>query len=497
MIMFCLTIMIPVVLSAGCDQNPCQNNKACYDIGENAYECICEEFAGKNCEIQPPSVSCEAIRIAVELDRDWLIEKVGSDNYRHIYMGSGQSQMDNCKAEISEIDNRKLTVKLEKNFRQCGTSVRRGDNGNFIYENKVYFNLQNAGIQTAISALVQWTCEYEDSYTVSYDAGLNPTRPKDDGAKVRSIVGDYNLNLRAYTKPIANAEDLLPSYVTVESKKIFHVIPNDMKWISFKAMLTGEAQKRGSKISMNRCVLSANVNPSDDDYSLIESGCPTEQGQTHIYTNGQSHAGKFTTNLAQIRRNNNWIKRSPFYFHCEIRVCPDGEFCPIGCASNKTETNGIKGEELKLFVSTGPYFIQGSKALQITRPNSATLEEEDAEHMKVPMLSAQPISGDIPIEFSPKNVEEMANDENNDFPITFGLAIISLLAICVISGFITIYNRSKVAAKAQKTRQGTHVDIKFSHEGSLQNVQNQIQEVQSVRRQIDLPGNRLNRHNYV
>lgn len=49
-----LIALLPVttVLAGGCAQNPCQNGKKCYDLGEDEYECICEEFAGKHCQIR-------------------------------------------------------------------------------------------------------------------------------------------------------------------------------------------------------------------------------------------------------------------------------------------------------------------------------------------------------------------------------------------------------------------------------------------------------------
>ena len=44
----------------------------------------------------------------------------------------------------------------------------------------------------AMAALVQWTCEYEDEYTVSSNP-MDGYYMKDDRAKAKSIVGDFNL----------------------------------------------------------------------------------------------------------------------------------------------------------------------------------------------------------------------------------------------------------------------------------------------------------------
>ena len=40
------------VHAGGCEVNPCMNGGQCYDIGENGYECICNSYAGKNCQIR-------------------------------------------------------------------------------------------------------------------------------------------------------------------------------------------------------------------------------------------------------------------------------------------------------------------------------------------------------------------------------------------------------------------------------------------------------------
>ena len=46
------TLLPATVLAGGCAKNPCLNGKKCYDLGEDDYECICEEFAGKHCQIR-------------------------------------------------------------------------------------------------------------------------------------------------------------------------------------------------------------------------------------------------------------------------------------------------------------------------------------------------------------------------------------------------------------------------------------------------------------
>ena len=48
---FLFLTTLSVAYAGGCDSSPCENGGTCYDIGESGYECICNSFAGKNCQI--------------------------------------------------------------------------------------------------------------------------------------------------------------------------------------------------------------------------------------------------------------------------------------------------------------------------------------------------------------------------------------------------------------------------------------------------------------
>lgn len=457
--------LLSVTEASGCDSSPCLNGGTCYDIGESGYECICSSFAGKNCQIPPPSVSCESSSITIDIDRSWLMEKVKSDNHRHIYMGQGQGDNEGCKAVVKDSDATHLEVKLDKNFRQCGTKMSRSDDGNFVYQNTVFMNLQSAGIQTGLAALVQWTCEYEDQYTVSYD-NLNPTAQRDDRAKARGIIGDFDLTLRPFVKPIFTADNLMTSYITPGSDQIFHVIPTDKKWISFQAAMTGEAQLRGSRVSLQKCFISSSRSPFStlELVELVQDGCATVEGVSHMYSNGQSTVAQFATNIRKFKEK--WMEHTPFYFHCQTQLCPAGENCPAGCSQEITvEEAKPKGDPLMVHISSGPYFFQGSKAL-IDRSNPrATLESEDAEHS----YGAEQFMGNA---ISPNETEDdvktdIESDKVQTLPLVGALAIISLLAILVISGLITIFNRRNQKKETKNKRTGNQIDINFAHEGSL------------------------------
>lgn len=461
-----LTQPFAPVEAGGCAAQPCQNGKQCYDIGQDDYECICEEFAGKNCQIPPPGVDCQASRIQVEIDRSWLIEKVQSDNHAYIYMGNGQSQNPACQAQISQNDSTKIHVTLDKNFRQCGTDVTRGDNGDYVYTNKVFFNLQNAGVQMAMAALVQWTCEYEDEYTVSSNP-MDGYYMKDDRAKAKSIVGDFNLATQGYLRPTFEAKDLLPSYVVSGSTEIFHVLSNNKKWLSFQTQLTGEAQARDTKISLQKCFISSSRSPSnrpDEIETVIDHYCPVNTAFTKVYSNGHGNNGQFATNILAMRRN--WMQEKPFYFHCEVRVCPDGEVCPTSCDDDASNNGGTEPqyEPLIVYSTTGPYFWQESPALLRASQLEATLEGEDAEHTYTGSLVADN-SG--PAEkFEPEVMTGSAGED--DFPLFAALALVSLLAVLVLSALITLYQRRGQGEKERKIhRNATPINMNFAHEGSL------------------------------
>lgn len=489
-----LTLLSGIVSAGGCDSSPCQNGGTCYDIGENSYECICNSFAGANCEIAPPSVVCESSDITVKIHRQWLKEKVNSDDYRHIYMGQGQADNPGCKAKISRFDTSELEVKLEKNFRQCGTQTSRSSAGDFVYQNTVFMSLQSGGIENGLAALVQWTCEYEDQYTVSYD-GIVPNAARDDRAKARGVIGDFDLTMRPFIKPTFSTENLMTSYITPGSDKLFHVIPTDKKWISFQAALNGEAQLRGAKVALRKCFISNSRSPfqNTDLVELIHDGCPTVDGACHVYSSGVDAHAQFATNVRKFKQR--WMEFSPFYFHCRTQLCPDGEYCPIGCGARE---QGQNDEPLEVHVSSGPYFFQGSQALIERSQPRATLEEEDAEH-SYNMASMMGTSEDSELE-NETEVKSEAEEEET-LPLVGALALISLLAILVVSGLITIYNRRSSKKEQRNKRTATQYNLNFAHEGSLRATKNAAgyATVVATDRTTDLPGSRPagQRPNYV
>jgi len=493
-----LSTQLSTVIARGCANNPCQNGKSCYDIGEDDYECICEEFAGKHCQIPPPGVSCEASRIQVEIDRSWLIEKVQSDNHNYIYMGNGQSQNEACRASLSEDDPGKIHVTLDKNFRQCGTSVSRGDNGDYVYTNKVFFNVQNAGVQMAVAALVQWTCEYEDEYTVS-SAPIDGFYKRDDKVKAKGIVGDFNLSTQAYLKPSFKAKDLINSYVTKGSTEVFHVLSHNKKWISFQTQLTGEAQARDTQISLKKCYFSSSRSPRNQNpermEEVINDHCAENEAITKMYQNGLGNNAQFATNILALRRN--WMLEKPFYFHCEVQICPAGEHCPTGCTSrDANQGSSDENEPLIVYSTTGPYFWEASNALQ-----QATLIEEDAEHSVGDWDSLMASSDQI--EPVINESEPTKTSDEDEFPLMAALACVSLLAVLVLSALITLWQRRGNPKSERKIhRNATPINMNFAHEGSLRKHQRPsgYETVTTLSGRIqELPGARpaAARFNYV
>ena len=451
----------------------------------------------------PPGVSCQSSRIQVEIDRSWLIEKVQSDNHNYIYMGNGNSQNAACRAKLSDDDAGKIHVTLDKNFRQCGTKVDRGDNGDYIYTNKVFFNQQSAGVQLAVAALVQWTCEYEDEYTVSTGPFTGNYGPSDDRAKAKSIVGDFNLSTQAYLKPTFKAKDLAPSYVTKGDSEIFHVLASGKKWLSFETKLSGEAKARDTRISVQECFISSSRSPQNTPKEIehiIEDSCPTVDAHTKLYTNGQGPTVQYATNIMASKRA--WMETKPFYFHCKVRVCPTGESCPAGCSRVRSEprSSDNEGEPLIVYSTTGPYFWQGSEALIQASQISARLHEDDAEHSAV--------VAEVAVDEMEKLEETIVEEEEQSFSLITALALVSLLAVLVFVTLITLYQRRNGVSKERKIhRNASPINMNFAHEGSLrrtrQNVRHDYEEVTTLSGRVHhLPGgrnglldkNRFNQH---
>merc|ERR1711972_767924 len=255
-------------------------------------------------------------------------------------------------------------------------------------------------------------------------------------------------------KPIFTADNLMTSYITPGSDQIFH------------AAMTGEAQLRGSRVSLQKCFISSSRSPFStlELVELVQDGCATMEGVSHIYSNGQSTVAQFATNIRKFKEK--WMEHTPFYFHCQTQLCPAGEHCPAGCSQEISveEKTSPKGDPLMVHISSGPYFFQGSKAL-IDRSNPrATLESEDAEHS----YGAEQFMGNNiqPNETEDDVVSDIESDEVKTLPLVGALAIISLLAILVISGLITIFNRRNQEKETKNKRTGNQIDINFAHEGS-------------------------------
>ena len=411
-------------------------------------------------------------------------------------MGNGNSQNPACRAKISDDDAGKIHVRLDKNFRQCGTKVDRGDNGDYIYTNKVFFNQQSAGVQLAVAALVQWTCEYEDEYTVSSGPFSGNYGPSDDRAKAKSIVGDFNLATQAYLKPTFKAKDLAPSYVTKGDSEIFHVLASGKKWLSFETKLSGEAKARDTSISVQECFISSSRSPQNTPKEIehiIEDSCPTIDAHTKLYTNGQGATVQYATNIMAAKRA--WMNSKPFYFHCKVRVCPTGESCPAGCSRVRSEPKSQEGtgEPLIVYSTTGPYFWQGSEALIQASQISARLHEDDAEHSAV---VAEVNLDTIEAEQDETTIE--TDEEDQSFSLVTALALVSLLAVCVISVLITLYQRRSTGAATKERkihRNASPINMNFAHEGSLrrtrQNVRHDYEEVTTLSGRVHhLPGGR-------
>ena len=188
-----------------------------------------------------------------------------------------------------------------------------------------------------------------------------------------------------------------------------------------------------------------------------------------------------------------WMNEKPFYFHCKVRVCPTGESCPAGCSRVRSQPKSEdQGEPLIVYSTTGPYFWQGSEALIQASQISARLHEDDAEH------SAVVAEVNLDSTEQEQQEETVIEEEEQSFSLVTALALVSLLAICVISALITLYQRRStgVATKERKIhRNASPINMNFAHEGSLrrtrQNVRHDYEEVTTLSGRVHhLPGGR-------
>jgi len=200
-----------------------------------------------------------------------------------------------------------------------------------------------------------------------------------------------------------------------------------------------------------------------------------------------------------------WMNSKPFYFHCKVRVCPTGESCPAGCSRVRSQpkSDDGAGEPLIVYSTTGPYFWQGSEALIQASQISARLHEDDAEHSAV----VAEVNLDRVAETEQDETMVETGDEEQSFSLVTALALVSLLAICVISALITLYQRRSTGAATKERkihRNASPINMNFAHEGSLrrtrQNVRHDYEEVTTLSGRVHhLPGGRpvSARLNYV
>lgn len=118
---------------------------------------------------------------------------------------------------------------------------------------------------------------------------------------------------------------------------------------------------------------------------------------------------------------------------------------------------------------------------------TANLEEKDAEHS-----SFSQIMGDTFEVVEVSDEEEILLDREEDLPLVGAVAVVSLLAILVVVGFVTIYQRRTAGAKEQP-RMGPEINLHFAHEVSLRKTK--AKHVVIEGRALPLPGPRPAGHN--
>ena len=99
-----------------------------------------------------------------------------------------------------------------------------------------------------------------------------------------------------------------------------------------------------------------------------------------------------------------------------------------------------------------------------------------------------------------ENLEEtIIESEEQSFPLVTALALVSLLALCVISALVTLYQRRSNGNNSKERkihRNASPINMNFAHEGSLrrtrQNIRHDYEEVTTLSGRVHhLPGGRI------
>ena len=94
--------------------------------------------------------------------------------------------------------------------------------------------------------------------------------------------------------------------------------------------------------------------------------------------------------------------------------------------------------------------------------------------------------------------ETIVESEEQSFPVVTALALVSLLAVWVISALVTLYQRRSNGNNKERKihRNASPINMNFAHEGSLrrtrQNIRHDYEEVTTLSGRVHhLPGGRI------
>jgi len=116
--------------------NPCKDGGSC-SISTN--RCFCPPgYSGDLCQLSEPEVKCLSDRIEVHIQKSWAAHYAKVQSADQLYIGSENSNLENCKAVDFDHDNYIITVDGENS---CGTEINRDtETLDFVYSNSVYSN---------------------------------------------------------------------------------------------------------------------------------------------------------------------------------------------------------------------------------------------------------------------------------------------------------------------------------------------------------------------
>lgn len=286
-----------------CADEPCQNGGQCItsERYNRGFHCRCpEKFTGIFCDIDHPVVKCVDSSMQVSLDKQMVTEHGLEDNLENIgFRGEGEG----CSVRD---DGDSYTLTIASPFSQCGTSVSHaGDD--YTYENAVVWKHTRSSTLPNESAVVQqlnlinFSCKYEDKYTLHLDGPITPAVTTVDA---KTGFGDFTVNLGLYQDE---------TFLTPYQENPVVQISND---VCVQLELTNEVRE-DLVLTANECWASSGPNGSGERHELLINRCGNKDDPSmKVIQNGYSRYVQYCFEMFKWQETMDQV-----YLNCNVEVC--------------------------------------------------------------------------------------------------------------------------------------------------------------------------------